>query len=107
MTRQIAPTQNLVHRQNHSIFAHNPIGERQSDFEDLAAGFHSRYLPDSPVAQSLLDIAIHAEWILRRLDSLQRNFHRAIKELDRLKTARPEPQPKPIRPPDLYALIDS
>jgi hypothetical protein len=26
------------------------IGERQSDFEDLAAGFRSRYLPDSPVA---------------------------------------------------------
>ncbi len=113
------------------------IGERQCDFEDLAAAFHARYQPDSPVAQSLLDIAIHAEWLLRRLrraetgiwdyfiddhdygngttalgrtvccndrslarlqrrlDSLQRNFHRAIKELDRLKAASPGPGPEP------------
>ena len=117
------------------LYAHSQIiiGENQSDFEDLAADFTSRYHPDSPVAQSLLDIAVHSEWILRRLRraetgiwdyfiddhdygadttglgrafdcndrtfarlqrrlySLQRNFHRALKELDRLHSARPEP----------------
>ncbi len=126
------------------------IGERQSDFEDLAAAFHSRYQPDSPDQQALLDIAIHSEWILRRLrsaetglwdyyiddhdygsdttglgrafdcndktfarlqrrlDSLQRNFQRALKELQRLQVDRPasqlqaqppaQPQPLPATP---------
>ncbi len=120
------------------LYAQSQIiaGERQSDFEDLAEAFTSRYLPGSAVEHSLLDIAIHSEWILRRLrraetgiwdyfiddhdygdgatalgrafdcndrtfnrlqrrlDSLQRNFHRAIKELDRLRSARPGPQPE-------------
>ena len=116
------------------------IGERQSDFEDLAAAFHSRYQPDSPDQQALLDIAIHSEWILRRLrsaetglwdyyiddhdygadttglgrafdcndktfarlqrrlDSLQRNFQRALKELARLQADRPA-APPPAEPP--------
>ena len=107
------------------------IGESQADFEGLAAAFHSRYHPDSPGQQSLLDIAIHSEWILRRLrraetglwdyyieeyehgadttglgrafdardktlsrlqrrlDSLQRNFQRALKELSRLQPDTP------------------
>ena len=42
------------------------VGERQSDFKDLAAAFHSQYQPDSPVAQALLDIAVHSEWLLHR-----------------------------------------
>ena len=114
------------------------IGERQSDFEDLARAFHAHYRPDTPERQSLVDIAIHSEWILRRLrcaetglwdsyideydhgsdstglgrafdhrdktfnrlqrrlDSLQRNFQRALKELDRLQAAQPhQPQPQP------------
>ena len=126
------------------------IGERQSDFEDLAAAFHSRYHPDSPDQQALLDIAIHSEWILRRLrsaetglwdyyiddhdfgadttglgrafdcndrtfarlqrrlDSLQRNFQRALKELKHFQVDRPasqlhahppaQPQPLPATP---------
>jgi len=108
------------------------IGENQSDFEQLAADFQSRFRPDTPDQHALLDIAIHSEWILRRLrraetgiwdyfiddhdygadttglgrafscndrtlarlqrrlDSLQRNFHRALKELARLQSARPD-----------------
>jgi hypothetical protein len=111
------------------------IGENQSDFEQLAADFQSRFRPDTPDQHALLDIAIHSEWILRRLrraetgiwdyfiddhdygdgttglgrafdcndktfarlqrrlDSLQRNFQRALKELARLQTASPQPQP--------------
>ena len=51
------------------LYAQSQIiaGERQSDFEDLAEAFTSRYLPGSAVEHSLLDIAIHSEWILRRL----------------------------------------
>ncbi len=117
------------------------IGERQSDLEDLAAAFHSQFQPDSPEQQALLDIAIHSEWILRRLrraetglwdshideygngddthdlgrafdcrdktlarlqrrlDSLQRNFQRALKELARLQSARPNPEPQPASQP--------
>ena len=113
------------------------VGESQSDFEDLAAAFHSRYQPDSPEQQAVLDIAVHSEWLLRRLrraetaiwdyfiddhdygdgtaglgrafdcndrtfarlqrrlDSLQRNFQRALKELSCLQAARPQPQPEP------------
>jgi len=115
------------------------IGERQSDFEDLARAFHARYRPHTPERQSLVDIAIHSEWILRRLrcaetglwdsyideydhgsdstglgrafdhrdktfnrlqrrlDSLQRNFQRALKELDRSQP-QPEPTPQPEAP---------
>jgi hypothetical protein len=111
------------------------IGENQSDFEQLAADFQSRFHPGTPDQHALLDIAIHSEWILRRLrraetgiwdyfiddhdygdgttglgrafdcndktfarlqrrlDSLQRNFQRALKELARLQTASPQPQP--------------
>ncbi len=128
------------------------IGECQADFEELAAAFHSRYLPESPDQQALLDIAVHSEWILRRLrraetglwdyyiddhdygadttglgrafdcndrtfarlqrhlDSLQRNFQRALKELQRLQVDRPasqlhaqppaQPQPLPATQPN-------
>ncbi len=43
------------------------IGERQSDFENLAAAFSARFQPDAPEQHTLVDIMIHAEWILRRL----------------------------------------
>jgi hypothetical protein len=43
------------------------IGERQSDFESLAAAFSARFQPDAPEQHTLVDIMIHAEWILRRL----------------------------------------
>ena len=123
--------------------SHIVIGESQSDLADLAAAFAVRFQPDTPEQHTLVDIMIHAEWILRRLrraetglwntyiadhdstgddnelgrafncrdatftrlqrrlDSLQRNFERAHKELKRLQAERPavlpvpEPAPRP------------
>jgi hypothetical protein len=42
-------------------------GENRDDLDALAAGYYSRFQPDSPEESCLVDILVHSEWMLRRL----------------------------------------
>ena len=62
-------TASSLNHTSHGIYAesHIVIGECQSDLENLAAGFYTRFQPDTPEQLTLVDILVHSEWILRRL----------------------------------------
>jgi hypothetical protein len=75
-------------------------GENPNHLAALAAEYFDRFQPDAPEQRALIDTLVHSEWTLRRLrravnydeskvfsrlqrriDATQRNYQRALKQL--------------------------
>jgi hypothetical protein len=75
-------------------------GEDPSALPLLTAEYYDRYQPSTPEQRALVDTLISSDWLRRRINSADRNYHRALKELRQIQTSStPDLPPQPLAVP--------